>query len=149
MANLATLRPHKKGEPRTPGAGRKKGTPNRTIVAARELCGQLVHDVNYQYRLRKDFAMRRVHPSIEALVWAYGIGKPKETLELSGQLDVSARLTAERELIRNTLDLSELEGLAAQSQAVLDAAIAAAKARRQLPDIEATAEPAPAEASAS
>jgi hypothetical protein len=146
MANLATLRPHKKGEPRKPGSGRKKGTPNRAVVAAKELCGLLVHDVNYQYRLRKDFAMRRVHPSIEALVWAYGIGKPKETLELSGQLDVSTRLTAERELIRNTLDLSELETLAAQSQAVLDAAITAAKARRQLqpPDIDAEAVPAEA-----
>jgi hypothetical protein len=138
------LRPHRKGEPRTPGSGRKKGTPNRVIVAARELCSQLVHDANYQYRLRRDFALRRVHPSIEALVWAYSIGKPKESLELSGQLDVHGRLAAERDLIRATLDLSEIELLAQQSQAVLDAAIAAARQRRELQpapqDIAVTAE---------
>lgn len=139
------LRPRRAGEPRIPGSGRKKGTKNRVIVAARELCGELIHDVNYQHRLRRDFALRRIHPSIEALVWAYSIGKPKESLELSGQLDVTQRLTAERELIRNTLDLSELEQLAAQSQAMLDAAISAAKARRQLPPvIDAEAEPAEA-----
>jgi hypothetical protein len=97
-------------------------------------------------KLRRDFAVRRIHPAIEALVWAYAIGKPKESLELSGQLDISQRLTAERDLLRNTLDAAELEALAAESQATLDRAIEAAKARRQLvaapQDIVVQAEPA-------
>jgi hypothetical protein len=144
--NISGLRPQRPGEPRKPGSGRKKGTKNRVVVAARELCGELIHDANYQYKLRRDFAVRRIHPAIEALVWAYAIGKPKESLELSGQLDISQRLTAERDLLRNTLDAAELEALAAESQATLDRAIEAAKARRQLvaapQDIVVQAEPA-------
>ena len=131
LAREANLRPHKPGEPRTPGSGRKKGTKNRPIVAIRELFGQMVHDAEYQYRLKRDFTRRHLHPSIEALVWAYLLGKPKESLELSGQVDVSQKLAAEREIIRATFDLTELEALAAESQAMLDRAVEAAKARRQ------------------
>lgn len=137
---LSNLRPHKRGEPRTPGSGRKKGTPNRVIVAARQLCTDLVNSAEYQHRLRRDFTRRHVHPSIEALIWAYAEGKPKESLQVSGSLDVTNRLQIERNLIRETLDIHEIEALAAESQATLDRAIAAARARRQLPqDVVVTA----------
>lgn len=131
MEGSPNLRPFKPGQPRTPGSGRKKGTPNRPVVAIRELFDGMVHNAEYQYRLKRDFTRRHLHPSIEALVWAYLLGKPKESLEISGQLDVSQRLTEERELIRSTFDLAELEALARESQTVLDRAIENARARRQ------------------
>lgn len=33
LQNNKNLIPHKKGEPKTPGSGRKKGTPNRSTIA--------------------------------------------------------------------------------------------------------------------
>ena len=120
----------KRGQPRVPGSGRKKGTPNRQVVAARELVSQMINSAEYQYRLRRDFTRRHLHPSIEALMWAYHLGKPKESIEVSGQLDVTQKLTAERDLIRSTLDISELEALAAESQATLDRALSNARARQ-------------------
>ena len=40
--------PHPKGAPRTPGSGRKKGTPNRKTVELRALMAALLNDVDYQ-----------------------------------------------------------------------------------------------------
>lgn len=131
MEGSPNLRPFQPGQSRPPGSGRKKGTPNRPVVAIRELFDGMVHSAEYQYRLKRDFTRRHLHPSIEALVWAYLLGKPKESLEISGQVDVAQKLTNERELIRSTLDLSELEALAAESQATLDRALENARARRQ------------------
>lgn len=48
---------------------------------------------------------------------------------MSGKLTVNQRLGAERELIRMTLDLPELEALAAQSQRLVDDALARARAK--------------------
>src|SRR5215467_8477591 len=81
-----------------PGAGRAKGTPNKISVEVKALVGQLVNDPAYQYRLRHDFRLRRVHPTIEAMIWTYHLGKPKQQIELQGNvgLEVSARLEAER-----------------------------------------------------
>jgi hypothetical protein len=56
--------PHPKGAPRTPGSGRKKGTPNRKTIEIRGLMAALVDDIEYQHKLREDFSHRRIHPSI-------------------------------------------------------------------------------------
>ena len=56
--------PHPRGTPRTPGSGRKRGTPNRKTVELRQLMGVLAGDVDYQHRLREDFRRRRVHPAV-------------------------------------------------------------------------------------
>jgi len=82
-------------EPRT---GRKTGTPNRKTVEMRALMATLVDDVDYQYRLRDDFRNRRIHPSIEALVWVHIIGKPKEQIEMAAEVSMTRvkRLSARR-----------------------------------------------------
>src|SRR3954462_2488947 len=120
--------------PRPPGSakigGRRKGTPNRRTIEARLLCSNLVQDIDYQTRLRRDFIRRRVHPSIESMVWAYHLGKPKEQVEMTGKFTMNQRLEAERQLIRSTLDPSELELLAEQSQRLLDDALARARAQQ-------------------
>ena len=42
---------------------------------------QLVSDPAYQHKLRDDFRRRRVHPSIEVLIWNYHLGKPPPVLD--------------------------------------------------------------------
>src|SRR5687768_7272752 len=83
--------PHQRGEPRTDGSGRKKGTPNRRTVQMKELMTSLCHDVDYQYRLRADFRRRRVHPAIESLVWAHTVGKPTERVRVSADVTMSQK----------------------------------------------------------
>jgi hypothetical protein len=113
---------------RHPGAGRARGTPNRISVEAKLLASQLVMDAAYQHRLRKDFRTRRIHPTIESLVWQYHLGKPSQPVEISGglALDVQARLDEERRAF-SMLDLADLEQLAAESQALVDRAFALSK----------------------
>jgi len=75
--------PHPRGTPKTPGSGRKKGTPNRKTLELRELMALLVNDVDYQYRFRQDFIKRRLHPSTELTVWTFILGKPTTTVEMT------------------------------------------------------------------
>lgn len=114
---------------RHPGAGRKKGVPNRVTVEARLLASQLVNDVNYQHRLRADFKKRRVHPTIESLIWQYHLGKPSQPIAVSGAISlVGEQLDADRRAFA-ALELADLEVLAAESQALVDRAVAMAKLR--------------------
>jgi hypothetical protein len=113
---------------RHPGSGRPKGMPNPVSVEARELVRQMVNDAQYQARLRRDFALRKLHPTIESLVWAYAIGKPRQDIQVTGNIDVSARLEHERRILLQ-LDVAELEQLAMESQQLIDRAEALATAR--------------------
>ena len=126
--------PHPRGTPRTPGSGRKRGTPNRKTVELRQLMGALAGDVDYQERFSRAFRRRRLHPSTEKRVWEYAIGKPKEQIEMSATLSMDARLAAERELFARWTS-TQLEELAAESQALVDRAAAhgagAARAARR------------------
>jgi len=124
--------PHVKGTPKTPGSGRKRGTPNRKTVELRQLMGALAGDVDYQHKLRQAFVKRRLHPTTEMRVWEYVVGKPKEQIEMSASLSMDARLAAERELF-SQLDIEQLEELAAESQALVDRARAMVLAQRLPP----------------
>ena len=73
----------------------------------------LVTSPTYQARLRRDFDLRRVHPTIESLIWQYHIGKPTQTV-LMASMDVNGRLAEERAAFA-ALDLHDLEQLAAES----------------------------------
>ena len=108
---------------RHPGAGRKKGQINRITVEARTLVSQLVGNPNYQHKLRRDFELRKVHPTIESLVWQYHLGKPTQPVNIQGGLsiDIDARLDEERRVFAS-LDIADLEQLAAESQALVDRA---------------------------
>lgn len=119
---------------RHPGSGVKKGYVKPVTIEARALATEMVHDADYQARLRRDFALRRLHPTIESLVWAYAIGKPRQDINLSGSVDVTAKWEAEKAILLQ-LDVSELEALQADSQALMDRARAMAEARngRALP----------------
>lgn len=129
---------------RYPGSGRKKGTPNRISVELKTLVTELVNDRDYQHKLRQDFRARRVHPTIEALIWNHTLGKPKETLELTGGLAIDARIAEERADF-GALDIADMELLAAETQRLVDRAQALARVRRGLPapqDVVVEVEPA-------
>ena len=119
---------------RYPGSGVKKGYVKPVCIEARALATEMVHNADYQTRLRRDFALRRLHPTIESLVWAYAIGKPRQDIQLSGSVDVTAKWEAEKAILLQ-LDVTELEALQADSQALIDRARAMAEARngRALP----------------
>ena len=125
--------PHPRGTPRTPGSGRKRGTPNRKTVELRALMGVLAGDVDYQYRLREDFRRRRVHPTVETLVWSHVIGKPTERVQLSADVTMNQKLDRERELF-SRLSIEQMEEIAAESQALVDRMMAMAKANALTPD---------------
>jgi hypothetical protein len=93
----------------------------------RVLMAALVDDVDYQYNLREDFKHRRIHPSIEALMWAHVLGKPREKIEVTADVTMNDMLATERDLLRR-LDLPQLQALAAESQAVVDKPSASAGA---------------------
>lgn len=113
---------------RPPNSGRVKGTPNRVSVEVKQLVAQLTNDTAYQFKLRADFRRRKVHPTIEALIWSYHLGRPKQTIDLTATVDVDARLEEEKRIFA-TLDVHELEDLAAASQALVDRARALSRAR--------------------
>lgn len=129
---------------RIPGSGRVKGTPNRVSVELKVLVNELVNSPKYQAKLRLDFERRRVHPMIEALIWNHSLGKPKETVQLTADVQVSARIEEERQLFA-ALDVADMEALAADSQRLVDRAKALSRARRGLPapqDVVVEVEPA-------
>jgi hypothetical protein len=121
--------PHPRGTPRTPGSGRRRGTPNRPTVQMRELMNSLCDDVD---RLRADFRRRRVHPTIEALVWGHVVGKPTERVQLSADVTMNQKLEEERELF-SRLSVQQMEEIAAESQALVDRVMAMAKANALMP----------------
>ena len=129
--------PHPRGTPRTPGSGRKRGTPNRKTVELRALMGVLAGDVDYQHRLREDFRRRRVHPTVETLVWSHVIGKPTERVQLSADVTMNQKLEEERELF-SRLSIQQMEEIAAESQALVDKVLAMAKANALTPDVVAS-----------
>jgi len=105
-----------------------KGYVRPVSVEARQLVSEMVNDPAYQLRLRADFRDRKLHPTIEALVWAYHLGKPRQPVDVSGSVDVTARVEMARRLYA-ALDPTELMALATESQAMVDRATAMAAAR--------------------
>lgn len=64
---------------RTP-VGRPKGVPNKATVEIRETARRLLADPEYQ-RLLVERLRTGQAPTIEALLYHYAHGKPKETIE--------------------------------------------------------------------
>jgi hypothetical protein len=67
------------------GRGRPKGSRNKVSKAAQTFCRRLTNDKMYRKKFKEDWKRRKVPPQIEALVWAYGHGKPVEQVNLNGE----------------------------------------------------------------
>ena len=92
----------------------------------------LASDVSYQQKFREDFIKRRVHPTTEALVWAYAIGRPKDQIEMSAKVSMDDRLAADRELFAR-LSVEEMAEIAAESEALIAKVRMMAERRHVLP----------------
>lgn len=82
-----------KGKPRK--GGRKKGTPNKVTTEAKLFANRIVDDPVYLAKLEKDVRARRVHPSIESMLWHYAKGRPVERHEVGNPGDFSEMSNAE------------------------------------------------------
>lgn len=67
-----------------PGPGRPKGSMNQSTRMARDFARGLIESASYRKKLAADFRARKVHPSVEVLMWHYAAGKPKEVVEVDG-----------------------------------------------------------------
>jgi hypothetical protein len=105
----------KKGTPKS--GGRKKGTPNKATVEAKAACAEIVDNPRYRKKLLAKACKGTLPPAVETMLWHYAKGKPKETVALEGDLDVSVGLRAAFAAEAYALPLKVLE----QAQAELKA----------------------------
>jgi hypothetical protein len=73
-------------QPGTRPYGRAKGTPNKRTIMGREFAEKLVKDPEYLANVEARAKAGKLHPGVEAMLWYYAMGKPRETLELSGSV---------------------------------------------------------------
>jgi len=79
--------------------GRIRGTPNKGTVEARQLCASIIDDPVYQERLTRRALAGELPPAIEALLWHYAKGKPREQLDVT----VNAALEESKARLRRAL----------------------------------------------
>ena len=70
-----------------PGGGRPKGSINKATKAMKEFTRKLVESPTYRLKLKKQLEARTLEPAIEQMLWHYAYGKPKETLDVSWNLE--------------------------------------------------------------
>ena len=63
--------------------GRRKGTANKVTVEVRQFAQKLLTDPVYEARLKERLFAGELAPHLEGLLWAYGWGKPKDTIDLN------------------------------------------------------------------
>lgn len=72
----------KPGE-RVPGAGRPKGMGNKITQEIREIARGLLSSEKYLNVLIRRLESGDLSPQMETLLWQYGYGKPKDTVEIT------------------------------------------------------------------
>ncbi len=73
-----------------PGPGRPKGALNKNTTLkeqARLLAKELVTNKHYLAQLKKDLKTRNVDSAIERMLWNYAYGMPRETVDVTWQLE--------------------------------------------------------------
>lgn len=64
------------------GPGRPAGVPNKATQEVKALCQRLVEDPVYQAGFVVRLNDGKLAPQLEALVWHYAYGKPKESVDV-------------------------------------------------------------------
>lgn len=64
--------------------GRKPGARNKNTRDAEAVCRKLVEDKVYRSQFKKRLLAATLPSSLEAMLWHYAYGKPKERLEVTG-----------------------------------------------------------------
>ena len=63
--------------------GRRKGTPNKVTAEARAICAAILDDPTYRTNLTARARAGTLAPAVEAMLWHYAFGKPRESLEVT------------------------------------------------------------------
>lgn len=61
--------------------GRQAGTPNKVTQEVQAVAREIVENADYRRNLMIAAIERTLSPAMEALLWSYAYGKPKETVE--------------------------------------------------------------------
>ena len=77
--------------------GRRPGSLNKVTVEAKEFCASIVDDPQYQAKLRARALAGNLPPALEAMIWHYAKGKPKEQVDLSLTERIDADIIARLE----------------------------------------------------
>jgi hypothetical protein len=67
------------------GKGRPKGSQNKSTGEVRDLARALVNDPEYRRNLDVRLKRGKLAPMVESMLWHYAYGKPKETVEHTGE----------------------------------------------------------------
>jgi hypothetical protein len=73
--------PRLKGTPKT--GGRKTGTLNKATIEVKQACAEIVDDPVYRRNLAQRAMDGKLAPAVEALLWYYAKGKPKEIVDVN------------------------------------------------------------------
>jgi hypothetical protein len=73
----------------SPGPGRKKGVPNRATTEVKAIYAAIVDDPTYRKTLVARAKAGELAPALEAMLWHYGYGKPKEQVQHAGGITVA------------------------------------------------------------
>jgi hypothetical protein len=76
--NRTSFQPGKSGNP----AGRPRGIPNKITVEIRQLALELVNNPDYRECFKQRLLKGKLAPAVEAMLWHYAFGKPKDELDL-------------------------------------------------------------------
>ena len=63
--------------------GRRKGTPNKVTAEVRVVCAAILDDPTYRTNLTARARAGTLAPAVEAMLWHYAFGKPRESLEVT------------------------------------------------------------------
>ncbi len=69
--------------------GRRNGTSNKVTAEAKAVCAAIVDDPTYRKKLIARAKAGELAPAIEAMLWHYAYGKPKEQVEHAGGITLS------------------------------------------------------------
>ena len=73
----------------SPGPGRKKGVPNRATTEVKAIYAAIVDDPTYRKTLVARAKAGELAPALEAMLWHYAYGKPKEQVQHAGGITVA------------------------------------------------------------
>jgi hypothetical protein len=65
--------------------GRKKGTPNKAMREVKTFCASIIESPRYQRQLRERIRKGTLPPALEAMLWHYAYGVPKQTVAVEGK----------------------------------------------------------------
>ena len=63
--------------------GRRKGTPNKVTAEARIVCAAVLDDATYRTNLTARARAGTLAPAVEAMLWHYAFGKPRDSLDVT------------------------------------------------------------------